>query len=210
MAGFEHYFQNEKLEAARHPKVRYWEQKRRDGARLQCELIRKRQGLSFDPAELYVHFLDSEGRDLQSPDCIDWDPRLNDALLDMKVPALSLENEALRFTLVLLDRLQEPEGHFGDGFYNAVLIEYIDSSPFASAPSVAEKRRHISTYAPHKEGRAYGDCWDAIDAVMVGCAREINALHSTLTDAEAVLVGALADYLDERFNITNRRLLGLG
>lgn len=207
MPEFKRYFTSAP-EAALHPKVRFWQSMQRNGARLVCEVIRERDFLSFGPASLAISFLDAAGTDLQSPDEIEWDSRLNDELLRLGVRAVSPENEIRRFGLVLRDRLAEPEERFGDGYFNAVLIEYLEGSPFAALPMIAEKLASISTYRASRDGRAYEECSDAIEAVFVRCARDLTALDYEQADAIDILSAALATYLDERFSITTRKLLG--
>lgn len=208
MTGFDRYFKSEP-EAARHPKVRFWSQLKNQGAKLVCELHRERNGLSFGPSRLYVSFLNARGVDIQTPDEVDWDSRLNDELLEMGVPAVSDENEIKRFGLVLRDRLEEPEERFGDGFFNSVLIEYLDQSPFADEPAVMEKRKLIHEYRASRDGRSFTDCSEAIEAIVVRCARELMALYKNdQPRATRILAHALASYLDERFSITNSQLLG--
>lgn len=208
MPGFEQYFES-KPDAPMHPKVRFWQSKQDQGARLVCELLRERDALSFGPASLFVSFLDEQGNDMQSPDEVDWDPRLNDALLELKVRAVTPENEAKRFGLVLRERFAEPEERFGDGFFNAVLIEYIDGSPFAKEPPISEKRPFIHAHRASRDGSSFEACWNEINGIIVLCAHDLTALDYELHQAVPILSGALAEYLDERFSITSRRRLGL-
>lgn len=207
MPGFEQYFDSAP-EAATHPKVRFWQAMQAKVARLVCELVRDRDGLSFGPARLYVHFLDEHDEDVQSPDEVDWDARLNDELLRLRVRAMTPENEVKRFGLVLRDRLEDPEERFGDGYFNAVLIEYIEESPFAEEPSIQEKRRFIRADRASRDGRAFDECSAAIEAVLVRCARDLTTLGYDRKQAVDILSSALAEYLDERFSITSRQLLG--
>jgi hypothetical protein len=207
MPGFDHYFQSPP-EAATHPKVRFWQARQKNGARLECTLIRERDVLSFGPARLYIRFLDQHGDDQESPDQVDWDARLNDELLRLQVRAVTPDNEIKRFALVLRDRLAEPEERFGDGLFNAVLTEYVDGSAFANEPAVKEKRRFIGAACASRDGGFFSDCWDAIDAGIVACAKDLIALGYDRQQAVQILSGALAEYLDERFSITSRQALG--
>lgn len=209
MSGFDRYFQSQQ-EPSKHPKVRHWERVIREKhARLVCEIIREREGLSFGPTRIYVLFLDQMGRsEVDRPDEVDWDARLNDELLRLKAKALNEKNEILRFGLVLRDRLEQPEDLVGDGFFNAVLLEFIDESPFAKEQEVQEKRQLITSYRASHDGRSFRDCWDAIEAIFIDCARDLIALGYKRYEAERILSRALAEYLDERFSLTNRQLLG--
>lgn len=207
MAGFDQFFVS-KPDAPTHPKVRFWQDKREKGARLVCELIRERDALSFGPASLYISFLDEHGNDMQSLDEVAWDSRLNDELLRLKVRAVTPKNESKRFGLVLRDRLAEPEERFGDGYFNAVLIQYIDESPFAEAPPIQEKRPSIHAYRAARDGSSFEACMKEIDAIIVQCAHDLKALDYKQHQAVPILSGALAEYLDERFSITSRQRLG--
>jgi hypothetical protein len=207
MPGFDQYFES-KPDAPMHPKVRFWRDRQKNGARLVCELIRERNALSFGPAMLYISFLDEHGKDMQSPDEVPWDSRLNDELLRLKVRAVTPENESKRFGLVLRDRLAEPEEQFGDGYFNAVLIQYIRESPFAQEPPIQEKLPFIHAYQASSDGNSFKACWEEIDAIIVQCARDLTALDYKQQQAVPILSGALAEYLDERFSITSRQRLG--
>jgi hypothetical protein len=207
MAGFDPYFAS-KPDAPMHPKVRFWQDKREKGARLVCELIRERDALSFGPASLYISFLDKHGEDMYSLDEVAWDSRLNDELLRLKVRAVTPKNESKRFGLVLRDRLAEPEERFGDGYFNAVLIQYIDESPFAQEPPLREKRPFIHAYQASRDGSSFNACRTEIEAIIVQCAHDLTALDYTQHQAVPILSRALAEYLDERFSITSRQRLG--
>jgi hypothetical protein len=207
MPGFDQYFES-KPDAPMHPKVRFWRRMRETGARLVCELTRERGVLSFGPAMLCISFLDEHGNDMQSPDEIAWDSRLNDELLRLKVRAVTPENECKRFGLVLRDRLAEPEERFGDGYFNAVLIQYIRESPFAQEPTIHEKLPFIHAYQASGDGNSFKACRTEIEAIIVQCAHELTALDYNQQEAVQILLVALAEYLDERFSITSRQLLG--
>ncbi len=211
MTGFGRFLRNEKPEAVIHPKLRFWKSMKDRGVTLVCELVRERDGLSFGPARLYVHFLDAQRKDLQSPDEVEWDAGLNDALLEIGVRAASDENEINRFGLTLRDRFEDPEGRFGEGYFNAVLLEYIRQSPFGSESAVIEKLADITANQPSRCGSSYAECRDAIETVLVHCGNDLmNLYDKDERRCSQILTGALAKYLDERFSITNRKLLGWG
>jgi len=49
-----------------------------------------------------------------------------------------------------------------------------------------------------------------IDGAIRGRARELNKrLDYSVPEAEQILAGAIAQYLDERFSVSNRKVLGL-
>jgi len=58
--------------------------------------------------------------------------------------------------------------------------------------------------------RTYFKCRGMIDGAIRGRARELNKrLDYSVPEAEQILAGAIAQYLDERFSVSNRKVLGL-
>lgn len=54
------------------------------------------------------------------------------------------------------------------------------------------------------------ECRDMIDGAIAGRAKELTkCLEYEIAEAEEILAAALAQYLDDRFSVTNRRVLGL-
>ncbi len=74
-----------------------------------------------------------------------WDPALNSALIDAGIRAEDEPNEIQRFGLGLASALEGPESPYGDGFFNAVLMRFIDDGPFARKAAVQAIRPYIST-----------------------------------------------------------------
>ena len=67
-----------------HPKIRPWTLLLRSAlGSATCEVVRRREGLSFQPARIYVHFSPERTEDEQ------WDAALNDFLIKEK-SALSI------------------------------------------------------------------------------------------------------------------------
>ena len=67
----------------------------------------------------------------------------------------------------------------------------------------------LSTNRPYEGGHSAEDCSVMIQAVLQDRWLELHRqLSYSKTDAERILAGALADYLDERFSITDGRTLG--
>ena len=140
----------------------------------------------------------------------DWDDALNSALVKRKIRATEPDNEAVRFSLGLRAAFQAPETRFGDGFYNAALVHYLTDSPFADQPEVKPVLIHVYRNGMDTSTRTYAECRDLIDAAIRGRARElVEDLGYEIPEAERILAAAVAQYLDERFSVTNRRLMGL-
>jgi hypothetical protein len=194
-----------------HPKLRFWasERKRADVGDARIELRRPREGLAFRPAKIYMHFYDTTGREIQC-DGEDWDDGLNAGLLHLGIKAITPENEKERFALVLRAAFKRPEYRYGEGYFNSVLTTVLREGPFAEDPQVADVLKHTKAIAPETDSRSFPDCVEMIDLAIRGRARElVKDLGYERKQAEEILAGALARYVDERFSITNRRSLGL-
>lgn len=192
-----------------HPKLRYWRSllQRHSQAELRVELRRERDGLTFLPASLYVSAVAPDGTVL-SCDQEPWEDELNLTLVREGFRAPNEENEAMRFGLMLRHLFRPIETRFGDGYFNAVLIDYLKASGFADHPEVKAKLDAIHEYTPPQSSAA-NDCRERLRSVLVQCARWlVDNLKYQRATAEDILGGAVAYYLDERYSITNRRLMG--
>jgi hypothetical protein len=192
------------IRPASHPKIRSWTTLLlKSSGRPTCEVLRRREGLSFQPAKIYVHFSPDRTEEEQ------WDTALNAFLINEKVRAVNTDNEELRFALMLRELLKRPESRFGDGFYNAVLLTVVEDL-FGEDSRIREKLALLGKGNPHKQGASYQDCAEMIHAALAICAKELSeALEYDRPTAETILAGAVDKYLDERFSFTNRKLLGL-
>jgi hypothetical protein len=178
-----------------------------DHAKVSLEVRRPKDILGFRPAMLYVRAADNGTQG--QPQEYQWDDDLNLALVLRKVRAVSKENEKLRFALVLRRQLQRPEGRFGDGFFNSVLVKFVRESPFFDFPEVCDVLKDVFANQPDIGGRSLEDCVAAIRQVLKEALHQLmDDLAYSRPDAEEVLAGALARYLDERFTVTDRRRLG--
>jgi hypothetical protein len=193
-----------------HPMVRHWHEMRRrpEIADAKVELYRPREGLTFRPAQLYVHFIRKDGTRL-TPEKEDWDDVLNEGLLKLGVSAVSEENESARFALGLRAALAPIDARFGAAFFNSVLLEVVHETPLATAQAVAQVLDAIHRDNPYMEGNSYSDCKAMIMNVLRERVQELrDDLKYSDVKAEQILADALAQYLDERFSVTNRALLG--
>lgn len=138
-----------------------------------------------------------------------WDSRLDRWLLDHKIRAADVTNEAERFGFGLRGQFEPIERRCGSGYFNAVLVSYLRCSGFADQPTVRKKLAAIHSYAP-SAGQTTDDCVARIKAVLAANARTLEALGYARDIAVEILANAIAYYLDERFNIHTRALLGIG
>jgi hypothetical protein len=210
MSGLDEYFNGES-DWEGHPKLRFWSEYRQrpEVAKARCELHRPREGLAYRPAKIYLHFYDQVGNEIFC-DFDDWDDDLNTGLVRQGIRAIAPENEEQRFALALRTAFRKPVYRFGEGYFNSVLITHLRDSPFATYSAVAEVLGQVTVSPPEVRSQSRSDCSEMIDLAIKGRAHELlRDLHYQRNQAEEILAGALARYLDERFSVTNRRRLGL-
>ncbi len=210
MSDLDSYFKIDKRERDSHPLIRLLDvhQGRPEFGAAKVQIIRPRAALGFEPAQLSLQFFNKESQ-IYDYNIELWDAELNDALVDRKIRATDESNEIQRFGLGLAAALQHRETRYGDGFFNAVLMLVVDQSPFAKMDPVRQLRPYISTNRPYERGHAAEDCSVMIQATLQDRWLELRRkLDYDKTDAERILAGALAYYLDERFSITDGRKLG--
>ncbi|HEY5312046.1 MAG TPA: hypothetical protein VIK18_05980 [Pirellulales bacterium] len=211
MSELDTYFKTEKTERDSHPLVRLLDthQGKVEFGAAKVEIIRPRAALGFEPARLSLQFFNKQGK-MYDYKTEPWDAELNNALIeDRGIRAVDESNEIQRFGLGLGAALEHPENRYGDGFFSAVLMLVVDQSPFAKIDPVRELRRYITTNRPYEGGHSAEDCSMMVQAALQDRWLELRRkLEYDTTDAERILAGALAYYLDERFSITDGRKLG--
>ena len=195
-----------------HPRLRDW--KRRLGQTnisASLEVYRPKGEFGQGRPEMYVQFMMSGNP--THLDTVPWDDDLNAGLIGLKVKSPSLEQEAERFSLGLHAAMRGIEREFGDGYFNAVLVELIKDSDLGRYPEIGEVLRYAYANAPHREGGAfdrYTICRELIADAISGRAKELTSdLGYNREDAKRILISALADYLDARFSVSSRREYGL-
>ncbi len=190
-----------------HPKLRSWLSFKNSAETVRChvEFRREREGISFRPARLY---LEAERRDGTTiSDGEPWDEDLNAALVGQRFRARDEENESERFGYMLKARLQRLVMRFNDGFFNSVLVAYLRSNGYDGEPAISAKLAKIREYAP-AGGESSEDCAQRIENALGTCAEELSQLGYSAEEGMRILGLAIAYYLDERFTITNREMLG--
>lgn len=190
-----------------HPKLRSWLSYKNsvDVTRCSVEFRREREGLSFKPARLYFEAARKDGTIFSDRE--PWDEELNVALVDRGFRARDLANESERFGYMLAARMQPLVNRFNDGFFNAVLVRYLTLNGYAEIPSIAAKLAKVSVNDPFS-GEAAHDCEERINATLARSVEQLRGLGYSVEEGKEILVGALAYYLDDRFSITSREIMG--
>ncbi len=187
-----------------YPLLRFIDEKKPDN--VSVKVVRPKELLGYKPAKFSVS-LTFNG--VQQQRQYSWDDELNLALVKRGYRAPSLENEKKRFALMLRSRLRTAETRFGDGFFNAVLVLMVREGALMEFQEVKDVMKDVFANKPYMDGDGYQDCKVAIEQALRTCANDLcEALNYDRRDAEEILAGAVARYLDERFTVTDRRNLG--
>ncbi len=190
-----------------HPLLRLVAARLRVGQKPVFELSRPRESLGFRKAEIIIHFFDGDQKVDDVHD--EWDDDLNTGLIHLGVKSETADEEKDRFALGLRAAFRRPERRYGDGYFSAVLVQFVVNSEFRDHPELGSLLRHLPPARPNP-GRSMEDCREMIKAAIIGRAVELTEkLGYSRPDAWNILAGAMARYMDERFSITTRRLLNL-
>lgn len=195
----------QKRDAYQHPLSRFLDSGKAQDVRV--EVMRPKDVLGFKPASIFIHWK-ANGVD-QPPQQYPWDSDLNADLVRRGIQSVSSDAEIVRFGLSFRHEFKRPETRFGDGFFNAVLVIVVRELGFQEFPEVAQVLRHVTQSRPHMGGHGYDDCREMIVGIISARAGElVDVLHYGEAEAKAILAGAMAQYLDDRFTVTDRIRLG--
>lgn len=187
------------------PEARRW-QLLGQGKPLICEFLRRRDGLTWGPARMQVSIPTATPPVIELP--VPWDLDLDDWLIEHKAKAPSHANESERFGFRFHEVFEPIEQRYGGGYFNAVLVQYLRDT-FAGQTPVMATLDEVHSYAPN-ESQSAVDCRERISGVLTETAQTLTrTLGYQRPVAEQILSNAISYYLDDRFNISNRRLLGL-
>jgi len=191
-----------------HPRVRDWKARLEDGRSATLEVFRPETEIGQAPVEMNLAFT-KDGRPLPL-ETVAWEDELNSGLIRLGVRAISPEQESERFALGLRAAMRTAEREFGDGYFNAVLVDFIKDSDLTRYEEIAEVLKHSTALSAPRESKRYGPCREMIADAISGRAQELTGpLRYSQDQAKQILVSALARYLDQRFSVSSRRRLGL-
>lgn len=192
-----------------HPRLYAWNsyESEPEVKSIAVSLHRPREAFGWGPATLHV-FFEGGGRLLHN-DSAPWDLDLDRWLVEHHAKARTREAEVTRTAIRLKAYLEPVFQPLGEGYANALIIHVVKAGPLASDPSVHD------LLAKHRENRPYdggklAEYFKSVENVFRGIAGELTQeLEYPREEAERLLGDAVAQYLDERFHITERvRLFG--
>lgn len=207
MSGLDKFFPGSKT--IDHPKLRFWKSliKKHKDLKPHIEFRRIREGLVFKPAVLYFEI--TCGDEVKESDSEPWDDILNDGLIAEEIKAISLENEGKRLGFMMKKEFRQIEIRYGDGFFNSVLIEMLNSQDFSGNSKLSDVLSNIHYNKASREGHSFDDCREMIYAAIKKYGEILEEkLKYPRELAEEILISSVAYYVDERFSVTNRKILG--
>lgn len=190
-----------------HPRLQELEHLIAASERTQCEIERRREGFIYRPAMIYLYT--KRGDEPTHVEPFDWDEALNSALIERGVQAVTQENEELRLSIMLRSDLQGVEVRYGEGYFNAVLLEFAQQT-FGALPEIASIIKKVGPGRPY-HGKAYRNAADILESAFTKAAQTLtNQLKYDPTSGKRILVQSLKLYLDERFSVSPGEFLNVG
>lgn len=197
-----------------HPRLRDWAKRlppRNPAGSATMEVFRPSGEFGPEKPEMFIHFHE-QGKETKL-DQVPWEDDLNSGLVQLKVRSVNPEQEAERFALGLRAAMRRTEREFGDGFFNAVLVDLITESDLTRHREIADVMKYAYANKPHREGGSfdrYTICRELIADAIGGRAKELTRdLGYPQEEAKWIMVAALANFLDERFSVSSRREFGM-
>jgi hypothetical protein len=173
----------------------------------QIELFHPEGNSGLYKTNMFIRRVDSN--DKQPATESEWNEELNSGLIRLRVRAIDQQQETLRFAFGLRDALKNVESEFGNGYFNAVLLDLVEHSNLDCYPEIKE----VLKYTYHdkvEESKRYHRCRDTIAFQISGRARELTkSLGYAEDEAKSILSKAIAKYIDSRFSVSSRREMGL-
>jgi hypothetical protein len=153
-----------------HPRLRNWKARLGEpGASATVEVFRPKSDLGQAQPEISLQF--TRNGELLPLETVAWDDDLNTGLIQLRVRAVSLEQEAERFALGLPAGPQKAERELGNGYFNAALVELLRDSDLTRYSEIAEVLRYLSVNRPSRESKAlekYTTCRELIADAISG------------------------------------------
>lgn len=196
-----------KNSSPRHPRIKVWSYHISKSATSRIDFYRKREGLVKADPEILLECLSQDGELIYTDMCA-WDDDLNEYLVDKGIKCSEPENESERFGFILTQKMAPIELKYGDGYFNIVVYDYFNEKLAAKADKTREMLKAI--YRGNSMVSERKECVDMIHETIKHIATCIKEkLKYSNEDASIIFDWAIALYLDDRFHVSTRRILGL-
>lgn len=189
------------------PRIRTWRAYRTQaGGPVRVSVWREREAIGYGPPMFHIEFLDSEGN-VQHHDESPWKIDLDDWLVQEGHRAVSPNDEVLRYSFRIRGCFKPLWENWGDGYFNSLLMKTVREGPYANDPrmrAVLDSIRENPPAASHQLAMQLQE----VESVFYVLAGElVKQLRYSNDTAEAILLGAIITYLDDRFHVGDRRRL---
>jgi len=189
-----------------HPIVRKCQRLTEEGFTVKSiHFDRTRNGLMLSAPRFYLSF--EKGDSTQEFDH-EWRLDLETWLHEHQGVADSPQNECERLGYYLTCLFQNAPYDLGEGYLSAVLVETVRER-FGHRPDMQETLRCIAKLLPSMQSAHYQQGVDFVDSCFAQVAAILSEkLRYHDPQLEDIFFGSIRAFLDERFSITNQRLLG--
>lgn len=206
MNSLDDFIQNAGSHPLKHPQIEVWDSilsnpNFHDKA---VQFYRERKGLTFSQAYLYLKWTQDN---MKMSDKHEYHLELDLYLYKKGIYAVSEDNEAQRGGFWLKYRFEKGDIEYGDGYFSSVLIERIDSL-FGQNPVIKDTMKKIARNRASKGTTNYSNCLAFVNNVLEEYLTFLKYLNYPADIIKTISTYAINSYLDERFHITNRELLG--
>lgn len=174
----------------------------------QLSFEQKLDGLTWKAPRIFLTYVSKSGEPRQLK--AKYDEVLNDGLIEFGCKCETLSDEQLRFGLMLTDAWRRASIKYGDGFFNAVLLRMLRTGPFGRLRLTRETLTKVGKENdPYRSGESYGECLAMLEGSLARLGGLlIEKLKYRRDDALQVLDGAIALFLERRYHLRERELLG--
>lgn len=171
---------------------------------------RPSDGFVFAQTWLTLVFPKVTGRDRRSPVREPWDKSYDDGLLARGIRAQDQEQESARFALGMVKDFEPIELRVGKDYFSSLFVYCLRRTPLGAMAAVQTALARVTEYRPHLESQNSLDRLAETERVLAARGQLLmNELKYPRAEAEKILGGAIARYLDERFHIGLRDRLGM-
>jgi hypothetical protein len=190
------------------PQAKHWLDVLADARTYALNFRQELDGLVWQSPEIFLTYLSQRGEKGQRS--AKFESVLNDGLIEHGYRSETIDDERLRFGLMLLQEWKRPAVKYGDGFFNSVLLGMLRKGGFGTLEKTKGMLQRIHREnAPYRGSSAADDCGEMIDG-SIGLLGGLLVEKLKYPDQVAVTIldGAVAHVLDRRFRVTERSLLG--
>lgn len=200
----------EQLQSPRLKVWREWKASKPEGTRLSVELFRERAGLVLLPPKVIIRLSNNDGTLVDFKDDVPWESSLERWLLDEeKALSTTHESEVIRTDMLLREAFRPIRQEVGSDYFDAVLVKELSEGSLSRYDSVRAVLSQVAKSNPSEQSLS------TTRAAIINAFRSVSVrlllLYPDKSDyVEELLADGVASFMDERFSITNRRMLGLG